>query len=222
MNFANIGRHTIAAPLAAFTLVAGGGIALAASGGGDPAPQAAEHRPVADPVPTPTVEPTEEPTEEPTDEATNDAAPSPSLTGLCKAARAGGYAASTKNGHVNPAWSALESAAGGASNVDSYCDATLAADAAAKAARRGPDVDDSDDPRSGKPAKGANPGQAHRGDNDDDAMDNDDADEVDNDDAGEFDNDDAGEVDNDDAGEADSDDDGDGDGGSRASEHRKN
>ena len=202
MNFANIGRHTIAAPLAALTLVAGGGIALAASGGAGPAPQAAEHRPVADPSPSPTVEPTDEPTDDPTDDPTDgpteDASPTPSLTGLCKAARAGGYAASTKNGRVNPAWSALESAAGGASNVDSYCDATLAEDAAEKAARKGTDVDD-DDLDKGKPAKGPKPDKVKGGDNDD----------ADNDDA-----------DNDDAGEADSDDDG--DGGSRASEHRKN
>ena len=87
----------------------------------------------------------------------------PFLTGLCKAARAGGYAASTKNGRVNPAWSALESAAGGASNVDSYCDATLAEDAAEKAARKGTDVDD-DDLDKGKPAKGPKPDKVKGGD----------------------------------------------------------
>lgn len=202
MNLGNLGRHTIAAPLAALTLVAGGGIALAASGG-NPAPQAAEHRPVAVPTVSPTATPTDEPTEEPTDEPTPDASPSPSLTGLCKAARAGGYASSTKSGNVNPAWSALESAAGGADNVDSYCNDRLAADAAAKAARKGTDVDDVDGPKADNPGKDPKPAQAHRGDRDD-------TDHVDSDDAGEVDSDD-------DAKEADSDHAG--DGGSHGGEH---
>jgi len=179
MNLGNLGRQTFAAPLAALTLVAGGGIALAASGGADPAPQAVEHRPVGTPTVKPTDEPTDEPTSDPTDEPTSDASPSPSLTGLCKAYRAGGYASSTKNGHVKPAWSALEAAAGGADEVDTYCDDRLAADAAAKAARRGgPDDDDSNEPKADKPTKGQKPAKV-RGDHDDDAGD------VDSDDEGE-------------------------------------
>jgi hypothetical protein len=166
MNLGNLGRHTFAAPLAAFTLVAGGGIALAATGG-DPAPQAVEHRQEAKPSATgkPTVKPTDDPTDEPTDEPNSEASPSPSLTGLCKAYQAGGYAASTKNGHVNPAWSALESAAGGADDVGSYCDDRLAADAAAKAARKGTDADD--EAKVDHPAKGPKPAKAHGADSDD-------------------------------------------------------
>jgi len=177
MNLGNLGRHTFAAPLAAFTLVAGGGIALAASGG-DPAPQAVEHRQEA--KPSATGKPTVKPTEDPTDEPSSDASPSPSLSGLCKAYQAGGYAASTKNGHVNPAWSALESAAGGADDVGSYCDDRLAADAAAKAARKGTDADD--EAKADHPAKGPKPAKVHGADSDDDAIDSDDADGVDVDD----------------------------------------
>jgi len=172
MNLGNLGRQTIAAPLAALTLVAGGGIALAASGGADPAPQAVEHRPVA----KPTAEPTVEPTADPTDEPKADASPSPSLTGLCKAYRAGGYASSTKNGRVNPAWSALESAAGEADDVDSFCDARLAADAEAKEARK---ATDDDEPKADKPGKGPKPAKAHHGDNDDAGDNDDDADDDD-------------------------------------------
>jgi hypothetical protein len=178
MNLGNLGRHTFAAPLAAFTLVAGGGIALAASGG-DPAPQAVEHRQEA--KPSATGKPTVKPTEDPTDEPSSDASPSPSLSGLCKAYQAGGYAASTKNGHVNPAWSALESAAGGADDVGSYCDDRLAADAAAKAARKGTDADD--EAKADHPAKGPKPAKAHGADSDDDAIDSDDGGDVDSDDA---------------------------------------
>lgn len=211
MNLGNLGRHTIAAPLAALTLVAGGGIALAASGGDGPAPQALEHRTVGKPSPKPTAEPTAEPTDAPDED--DDATPSPSLTGLCKAYQAGGYASSTKNGHVNPAWSALESAAGGAGDVDTFCDETLAADAAEKAARKANEGDDRTNPKPEKPAKDPKPAKVHDGDNDDDAdaIDNDDAGDVD--DAG--DNDDAGDVD--DAGDNDDE----GDKGSRSSEHGK-
>jgi hypothetical protein len=178
MNLGNLGRQTFAAPLAALTLVAGGGIALAAAGG-DPAPQAVEHRTVASPSPKVDPKPTDEPGDEPGDEPTSDASPSPSLTGLCKAYQAGGYASSTKNGHVNPAWSALEAAAGGAEDVATYCDDRLAADAAAKAARKGtPDADDSDEPNAGKPAKGPKPDKAH---DDNDAVDSDDAGDVESD-----------------------------------------
>ena len=162
MNLGHFGRQTIAAPIAALTLVAGGGIALAASGGADPAPQAAEHRQVG----KPSAEPKANPTKDDSDEQSSDASPSPSLTGLCKAYRAGGYASSTKNGRVNPAWSGLESAAGGESDVDDYCDERLEDDAEAKADRKGKDEDDADNP--GKGPKSAKP---HQGDNDDDSDD---------------------------------------------------
>jgi hypothetical protein len=158
----NLGRKTFAAPLAAFTLVAGGGIALAASGGGiptpggGPAPEAVAHRPVdaGSPTAKPTATPTPKETDEPSDEAS--ASPSPSLTGLCKAYRAGGYAASTKNGNVNPAWSALEAAAGGAANVGSYCDAKLGP--ARVKPTHGPDADsDEHGVKPDKPAQDVRP-----------------------------------------------------------------
>jgi hypothetical protein len=158
MNLGNLGRQTFAAPLAALTLVAGGGIALAASGG-DPAPQAVEHRTVAKPSATgkPTAKPAEDRAEDRaddrSDESTSDGSPSPSLTGLCRAYRAGGYASSTKNGHVNPAWSALESAAGGEDDVDEYCDDRLAADS-----------DDVDESKAGNPGRGPKPANARGGD----------------------------------------------------------
>jgi len=156
MNLRNLGRQTFAAPLAALTLVAGGGIALAASGG-HPAPQAVEHRTVAKPSATgkPTVKPTEDRTEDRSDESTSDASPSPSLTGLCKAYQAGGYASSTKHGNVNPAWSALESAAGGADDVDEYCDDRLDSDSDSD------DSDDSDELKSGNPGRGHGAGSSH-------------------------------------------------------------
>lgn len=132
MNLRNLGRQTFAAPLAALTLIAGGGIALAASGG-DPAPQAVEHRPDARPSATdkpaePADDRADDRAEDRSDDSSSDASPSPSLTGLCKAYEAGGYASSTKHGNVNPAWSALESAAGGADDVGEYCDDRLASD----------------------------------------------------------------------------------------------
>jgi hypothetical protein len=154
----NLGRKTFAAPLAAFVLVAGGGIALAASGGGvptpgsGPAPEAVAHRP-AD-AGKPTTKPTAKPNDDPTDKPS--ASPSPSLTGLCKAYRAGGYASSTKKGHVNPAWSALEDAAGGSANIGTFCDAKLGP------AKVKPSDDDSDEPKSKpvKPAKAVKPPKA--------------------------------------------------------------
>lgn len=175
----NLGRQTFAAPLAAFALVAGGGIALAASGGGIPTPggdgpaaEALAHRPADAGRPTakPTNERTAEPTDEPTETPSVDpsASPSPSLTGLCKAYRAGGYAASTKNGHVNPAWSALEAAAGGAANVGAYCDAKLGP-AKAKPAHGAEDDADEPEGKPVKPAKAVKPPKA-----DDDADNEDD------------------------------------------------
>jgi hypothetical protein len=151
MSLGNFGRQTIAAPIAALTLVAGGGIALAASGGADPAPQAAEHRQVAKPSAKPAEGPKADPAEDRAEHPANDASPSPSLTGLCNAYRAGGYASSTKNGRVNPAWSALESAAGGESDVDDYCDETLDSEA---------DDDDDDDLDKSKPDKPGKPDHA--------------------------------------------------------------
>jgi hypothetical protein len=182
MNLGNLGRKTFAAPLAAFALVAGGGIALAASGGGVPSPEAAAHRPAdaGRPTDTPTGKPTAEPTAESTDEPTDEtsASPAPSLTGLCKAYRAGGYASSTKNGRANPAWSALEDAAGGSANIGSFCDARLGP--AKVKPSHGPD--DSDEPKADKPdkpAKAVKPPKADDDDADDDGV------EVDSDDGGE-------------------------------------
>jgi hypothetical protein len=149
MNLGNLGRQTFAAPLAALTLVAGGGIALAASGG-DPAPQAAAHRTVD--KPSATGKPTDKPDEDHPDEPRSHASPSPSLTGLCRAYQAGGYASSTKHGKVNPAWSALESAAGGSDDVDEYCDDRLATDS-----------DDVDEPNVDNPGRGPKPDKARGG-----------------------------------------------------------
>ena len=165
MNLRNLGRQTFAAPLAALTLVAGGGIALAASGG-DPAPQAVEHRAAAaqgvehgpDAKPSSTgkpAEPADDRADDRSDESNSDASPSPSLTGLCKAYEAGGYASSTKHGHVNPAWSALESAAGGSDDVGEYCDDRLASDS-----------DDVNEPKAGNPGRGSDHANARGHDSD--------------------------------------------------------
>jgi hypothetical protein len=158
MNLGNLGRQTFAAPLAALTLVAGGGIALAASGG-DPAPQAVEHRAAASQAvehgPDERADDrADDRAEDRSDEANSDASPSPSLTGLCKAYQAGGYASSTKHGNVNPAWSALESAAGGSDDVDEYCDDRLDSDSDS-------DSDDVDEPKAGNPGRGHGPGGSH-------------------------------------------------------------
>lgn len=119
-----------------------------------------------------------EPTAEPTDDAS--ASPSPSLTGLCKAYRAGGYASSTKNGRVNPAWSALEDAAGGSANIGAFCDARLGP--AKVKPTHGPD--DSDEPKADKPAKPAKAIKPPKADDDDADVDDDDGVEVDSDDGG--------------------------------------
>jgi hypothetical protein len=154
MNLSNFGRQTFAAPLAALTLVAGGGIALAATGG-DPAPQAVEHRAAASQaVEHGPDERANDRAEDRSDEASSDASPSPSLTGLCKAYRAGGYASSTKHGHVNPAWSALESAAGGSDDVDEYCDDRLDSDSDS-------DSDDVNESKAGNPGRGHGAGSSH-------------------------------------------------------------
>ena len=158
MNLRNLGRQTFAAPLAALTLVAGGGIALAASGG-DPAPQAVEHGPDAKPSAAGNpAEPADDRAEHRTDEPNSDASPSPSLSGLCKAYRAGGYASSTKHRNVNPAWSALESAAGGADNVDEYCNDRLGSDSNSDSDS---DSDDVDELKSGHPGRGHGVGSSH-------------------------------------------------------------
>ncbi|HUS22838.1 MAG TPA: hypothetical protein VMZ66_12605 [Aeromicrobium sp.] len=154
MNLGNLGRQTFAAPLAALTLVAGGGIALAASGG-DPAPQAVEHRAAASQaVEHGPDELADDRADEPNSDASPSPSPSPSLTGLCKAYRAGGYASSTKHGNVNPAWSALESAAGGADEVDEYCDDRLDSDSDS-------DSDDLNGPKADNPGRGHGVGSSH-------------------------------------------------------------
>ncbi len=114
---------------AAGLVVAGGGIALAASQGAVHVPFTGhDNRPADAPSATATVNPGLTHTDEPTDEATDDAAdesegttpgatPSPSLKGLCVAFQAGAM----DHAATNPAFTALQTAAGGADNVAAYC-----------------------------------------------------------------------------------------------------
>jgi hypothetical protein len=117
---------------AAGLVVAGGGIALAASQGAVHVPFTGhDNRPADAPSATATVNPglthTDEPTDDATDEATDEATegaeatpgatPSPSLHGLCVAFQAGAM----DHAATNPAFTALQTAAGGADNVAAYC-----------------------------------------------------------------------------------------------------
>ena len=143
---------TFAAPLAALALMAGSSVALAAGGavpGFDDPTDAA--RPTALPTPAhahahePSDEAADDPTDEPGDDATEtpkpEPTPRPSLVGLCHAYEAGGYANSTMNGHVNPAWKALEDAAGGRDNLATFCADTLAQAKPHDDHGNGPDAD---------------------------------------------------------------------------------
>lgn len=128
-----IARKIAAAPVAALAaagmVVAGGGIALAASQGAVHVPFVGhDSRPSDAPSAPATTNPgltaTHAPSDEPTDEATLEtpdaspsASPSPSLDGLCVAYQAGAMDKAADN----PAFGALQSAAGGADNVDAYC-----------------------------------------------------------------------------------------------------
>lgn len=127
-------RKVAAAPAAVLAavgmVVAGGGIALAASHGALQVPFTGhDNRPADAPSATATVNPglTRTPAAEPSDDATTEtsepsepsasATPSPSLDGLCVAYQAGAMAKAASN----PAFTALITAAGGADQVDAYC-----------------------------------------------------------------------------------------------------
>lgn len=130
-------RKIAAAPAAAFAavgmVVAGGGIALAASQGSVHVPFTGhDNRASAAPSASATVNPglTHTPSAEPSDDATDEspsaapsATPSPSLDGLCVAYQAGAMAKAA----TNPAFTALTTAAGGAGNIDAYCTARIGA-----------------------------------------------------------------------------------------------
>jgi hypothetical protein len=125
-------RRMMAAPVAALgaaaLVLAGGGIALAASQGALDVPfsghdNRSDKAPAAPATTNPgltraaTVVPGTSDTPEPTATHTPSATPSPSLSGLCHAFQAG---AADVN-HSNPAFGALTAAAGGEANVATYC-----------------------------------------------------------------------------------------------------
>jgi hypothetical protein len=130
-----ITRKAAAAPAAALAaaglVLAGGGIAFAASQGAVHVPFSGhDSRPSDAPSATATVNPgitrthqTPQPADDATDESPSEslsATPSPSLEGLCVAYQAGAM----DKAATNPAFTALQSAAGGADAVGAYC-ATL-------------------------------------------------------------------------------------------------
>lgn len=110
-------------------VLAGGGVALAASHGALQVPfsghdNRSDHAPSAPGSTNPGLTSTEaaspsapEATGSPSVHPTPSASPSPSLTGLCRAFQAG----ATHDGKTNPAFNALASAAGGAQNISTYC-----------------------------------------------------------------------------------------------------
>lgn len=125
-------RKLVTAPaaLAAATglVVAGGGLALAASQGALHAPfqghdHRSDHAPSAPASTNPGLSRTDSPSGEPSDTATPTAThtpsgtPSPSLEGLCHAFQAGAMS----HNHANPAFAALTKAAGGTANIATYC-----------------------------------------------------------------------------------------------------
>lgn len=127
-----ITRKAAAAPAAALAaagiVLAGGGIAFAASQGAVHVPFSGhDHRPSQAPSATATVNPgisgthqAQQPGDEATDtspSASSSATPSPSLEGLCVAYQAGAM----DKAATNPAFTALQSAAGGADGVAAYC-----------------------------------------------------------------------------------------------------
>lgn len=127
-------RKIAAAPVAALAtagiLVAGGGVALAASQGAVHVPFTGhDNRPADAPSATATVNPgvgqdhapSGAATEGPAASAT--ASPSPSLAGLCVAFQAGAM----EKAASNPAFNALQDAAGGADGVDAYCTTLIGA-----------------------------------------------------------------------------------------------
>jgi hypothetical protein len=162
------GSRAFAAPLAALALMAGSSVALAANDGALPGQGKPDGvvtgKPTGlptlapEPTETPTPEPTPEPTETPTTAPDDGAAPTPSLVGLCHAYEAGGYANSTRNGRVNPAWTALETAAGGSGNLATFCTAKLAEEKAAADEA----TDEVDEPKPVKPKKAEKPVKAEK------------------------------------------------------------
>jgi hypothetical protein len=130
-----ITRKAAAAPAAALAaagiVLAGGGIAVAASQGAVHVPFSGhDNRPSRAPSATATVNPgisgthqAQEPRDDATDtspsspSASPSATPSPSLEGLCVAYQAGAM----DKAATNPAFTALQNAAGGADGVAAYC-----------------------------------------------------------------------------------------------------
>jgi hypothetical protein len=121
-----ITRKIAAAPVAAAGIVlAGGGLAFAASQGAVHVPFTGhDSRPTDAPTASATVNPGIGATHGASDEASDaspdasaSASPSPSLEGLCVAFQAGAMDKAASN----PAFTALQNAAGGADNVDAYC-----------------------------------------------------------------------------------------------------
>ena len=123
-----ITRKIAAAPAAVLAaagmVVAGGGIALAASQGAVHVPFTGhDNRPSDAPSATASTNPglsgtTAGPSDDATDESPSPhATPSPSLEGLCVAYQAGAM----DKAATNPAFTALQTAAGGADSVDAYC-----------------------------------------------------------------------------------------------------
>jgi hypothetical protein len=126
------GRKVVTAPAAilgaAGLLLAGGGLAMAASHGALNAPFTGhDNRSTHAPTPSATANPglthatATEPADPESTEAASSASPSPSLKGLCVAFQAG----ATHDGKSNPAFDALTAAAGGADNVATYCDGLI-------------------------------------------------------------------------------------------------
>ena len=120
---ARIVRKVVAAPVAALgaagLVVAGGGLALAASHGALNVPFSGhDHRSDKAPAAPATANPglTRAPAATPTALPTPSGTPTPSLTGLCRAFQAGASPSAS-----NPAFAALTSAAGGTENVAAYC-----------------------------------------------------------------------------------------------------
>jgi hypothetical protein len=124
-----ITRKIAAAPVAALAaagiVLAGGGLAFAASQGAVHVPFTGhDSRPADAPTASATVNPGVAVTHSPSDEASDaspdasaTASPSPSLEGLCVAFQAGAMDKAASN----PAFTALQNAAGGTDNVDAYC-----------------------------------------------------------------------------------------------------
>jgi hypothetical protein len=113
---------TVKAAAVAALVLAGGGVALAASTGALPNPLSS-HQPATATSSSGHPDSSHGPTATPHPGGSAD--PSPSLVGLCRAYTAGAGSAQGK-ALDNPAFHALLTAAGGKDNVDSYCTNLLA------------------------------------------------------------------------------------------------